>query len=1010
MLGTAVEMQVRSAAVGRVRPRPSRVLHLALILAVLGLAGVLLEPAAALGACDNWTNKSGGSWNQASNWSEGVPGPSTEACISKAGSYEVKLETGTVVEVKSLKLGASSGAQKLAVISTGSAYLRAGEELTIASAGTLALTSTGADAARVQVTKLKNNGAIAVEAGGGGARSLEGAITNSGAVTIGEGVALTVESSTLTNSSGGSISAGASGHLAVPGSSTFVQGAGATTGSEPVVLEGGTLEYGSVGEAESRVIARGYASSYLKSSIPAKQTLTVEGTCATGIAEVYVPEKVANAGTIVLTSGGSGCSREARMEVVSGKTLTNTGTIRAEKGEGGVRRLYGAFVNQGSVQVAAEAMLAQESGSLTNEGSVSLGAGSSFALTSTVFTNAAGSVSGSGSGQMTIGGSSTFVQGAGATTGSEPVVLEGGTLEYASVGEAESRVVARGYASSYLKSSIPAKQTLTVEGTCAAGIAEVYVPEKVANAGTIVLTSGGSGCSREARMEVVSGKTLTNTGTIRAEKGEGGVRRLYGAFVNQGSVQVAAEAMLAQESGSLTNEGSVSLGAGSSFALTSTVFTNAAGSVSGSGSGQMTIGGSSTFVQGAGATTGSEPVVLEGGTLEYAGSGAGTIVARGYYSDVTGALSSGQTLVVEGTCAHSTGEVYATEGLTNAGTIVLTSGESGCAREARVEIGSGKTLTNTATGVIKAEAGESGARRVAGGMVLNEGTIGPNSAVMTVESTRLTNGAGGKVSGSGSGHVLVSSGTFVQGAGATTGSEPVVLEGGTLEYAGSGAGTIVARGYYSDVTGALSSGQTLVVEGTCAHSTGEVYATEGLTNAGTIVLTSGESGCAREARVEIGSGKTLTNTATGVIKAEAGESGARRVAGGMVLNEGTIGPNSAVMTVESTRLTNGAGGKVSGSGSGHVLVSSGTFVQGAGATTGSEPVVLEGGTLEYAGSGAGTIVARGYYSDVTGALSSGQTLVVEGTWRAFDRGGVCDGRVDECWHDRVDERRIGLCA
>jgi hypothetical protein len=62
--------------------RPGGMLRRALFAAVLaaGLAGVLSASAAAATCTDNFTGPNEGQWTQASNWSAGLPGPTTVAC------------------------------------------------------------------------------------------------------------------------------------------------------------------------------------------------------------------------------------------------------------------------------------------------------------------------------------------------------------------------------------------------------------------------------------------------------------------------------------------------------------------------------------------------------------------------------------------------------------------------------------------------------------------------------------------------------------------------------------------------------------------------------------------------------------------------------------------------------------------------------------------------------------------------------------------------------------------
>ena len=485
MLGTADGVQglpdEGTAEAGRRGKRLRRGLLLVPVLAVLWVV-----PSAAL-ACDNWANKVGGSWNNAANWSEGVPTSGSDVCITKGGTYEVTLEPtegeSPYVYVKSLKVGTSSGSQKLRV-SAGAgakgAYLISSEEATVGSAGTVLLTSTAAYESGLEVqsgNKLKNSGTIVTAAGGGGARFLGGSISNTGTVELPNETRLNIAGgSTFTDGLGGTVKASGSGHLAVGG--TFVQGAGTTSGSgeEPVVLEeGSTVEY--AGGGASHVIARGVV--YVKGALVSGETLTLEAGCARE-AIVRVQTNVTNGGTIAMKGG---CERYAYLEVESG-TLTNKGTIKGEAG-GGPLYLSGAVANEHNLELADKAVLQMIAGVFTN------GTG--------------GSVKAVGSGHLTVTG--TFVQGSGTTEGPEPVVVEGGgTVEY--TGGGESHVIARS-GTSYLKGALVAGQTLTIEGNCTTFDGLVRTPADVTNGGTIELES--TGCDRGAFLYVEGERTGSGT-------------------------------------------------------------------------------------------------------------------------------------------------------------------------------------------------------------------------------------------------------------------------------------------------------------------------------------------------------------------------------------------------------------------------------------------------------------------------------------------------------------------
>ncbi|MGO9490214.1 MAG: hypothetical protein ACLQBB_14465 [Solirubrobacteraceae bacterium] len=341
------------------------------------------------------------------------------------------------------------------------------------------------------------------------------------------------------------------------------------------------------------------------------QTLKVVATGATSGAYLssYGEVSVEPHGVVELTSSGG--EYESRLGAESGQTVTNAGTISAEKGAGGARGLGGTVSNTGTVAIADAVALGIYSGH--------------------PFTDAKGGVvAGAGSGHLLVAGGQTYVQGAGKTEGIEPVVAEnGGYLEY--TGGGESHVFVRDANDAYLKGAIAKNQTLTVEGNCASPYryARLYVLEDASNAGRIALTT--SGCGEEAMLEVPSGKTLTTTGTIELAAGTGGVGAVRGSgtLVNKGTVSALAGASSAVSSSALVNEGLVALADKSVTAVTGTFKNGSGGTVAGSGSGHLQVWDGGTYVQAAGKTEGAEPVVAEnGGYLEYAGGGESHVFVR----------------------------------------------------------------------------------------------------------------------------------------------------------------------------------------------------------------------------------------------------------------------------------------------------------------------------------------------------------------------------------------------
>ncbi|HEX8299805.1 MAG TPA: hypothetical protein VF594_11655, partial [Rubricoccaceae bacterium] len=88
----------------------------------------LVAPCALAQTCTtSWTNVAGGAWETSSNWSNGVPGSSSTACITLAGTYTVTT-TGVDRAVSGLVVGGASGVQTLTTFNafsvTGNAVVR----------------------------------------------------------------------------------------------------------------------------------------------------------------------------------------------------------------------------------------------------------------------------------------------------------------------------------------------------------------------------------------------------------------------------------------------------------------------------------------------------------------------------------------------------------------------------------------------------------------------------------------------------------------------------------------------------------------------------------------------------------------------------------------------------------------------------------------------------------------------------------------------------------------------
>ena len=923
------------------------------IATIIALSVWAPSAAHASGCTDTFTNAVGGSWSTGSNWSTGkAPTSTDEACITENGTYTVTLSASSA-SVKSLTIGGSSGTQTLAVESncSGTASLGSTEGITVGAKGAVTLTNGELCANGVTLGgPVTNAGTITAEPGtGGGARNLEGNLTNTGtlaidtttafgsskatlvnegAVDLAAGVELFVPNSgTFANGAGGSISATGSGTVFIPSGATFNEGAGTTTGSAPVIVEAGMLHYSGGGASSIRL--RNYYN-HLSGSISSGQSLDIEGCVGGGYqAIVDAATGFSNAGSIMFTSAkhsNADCASNdnTTLNLESG-TLTNTGTITTEQGTGGERHLEGNLTNKGKLAIETGTSFDGAGAALTNEGAVDLAEGVELSVGGNgSFSNGAGgSIAATGGANVLIPSGSTFNEGAGTTSGSEPVIVEAGTLNYS--GSGASTVKLRNYYN-HLSGSISSGQSLDIEGCVGGGYqAIVDAATGFSNAGSIMFTSakhGGLDCASNdnTTLNLESG-TLTNTGTITIEPGAtGGERYFSGSLTNTGKLAVNTATSFDGTGGVLTNEGALDLAEGVELSVGGDgTFTNGTGgSIAATGNAEVFIAGGSTFNEGAGTTSGSEPVVIEAGTLNYSGSGASSIELRSYYNHLSGNISAGQSLDVEGCVGGGYQAIVdAATGFSNAGSIMFTSAKHGgldCSSNdnATLNLEKGGTLTNT--GTITIEPGATGGERYFSGSLTNTGKLAVNTAtsfdgtggVLTNEGAldlaegvqlsiggngTFTNGTGGSISAPGNADVFIAGGsTFNEGAGTTSGSQPVTVEAGTLNYTGSGASTIRLRSYYNHLSGNISAGQSLDIEGCVgAGYQAIVDAATGFSNAGSIAFTSAKHGgldCASNDNVTLNlASGTLTNT--GTVDVEPGTGGERKLEGSLS-NEGLV--------------------------------------------------------------------------------------------------------------------------
>ncbi len=864
-------------------------LALATAVMIVGLAALAPARAHAISGCgDSWTNTAGGSWFEGSNWSKGAAPTSEEsACITAEGTYTVTMTQTSPVTVGSLTVGGASGKQKLVVGSSCSthAVLTAGGGITNNANGAIVMTNGDSCGDNVTlVAPITNAGTITSEPEHGGERAIQGSLTNTGTLAINtttfyngaaaalsnQGVIQLAEaksldvtgSASVANETGGSIVATGSGSISTGAGTSFTEAAGTTSGSLPVIVDDGSLDY--TGSGASVIALRGAGSLAGKSS--SGQTLSLQSTC-TENAKITAASGFANGGTLAMTNGDS-CGNNVTIAIPSG-VLANSGKIAIENLHGGERTIEGSLTNTGTLAVNANTSFDGKSAALTNEGAIDVAENRALSLSKAAsFTNGAGgSIVATGNGSVSLGSGTTFNEDAGTTSGAKPVIVDDATLNY---GEGGGSSLIAMHGSSSLGGSLAAGQSLSIESTCSEH-ALTTATASFANAGTITLTNGDS-CGNNATLVLSGGGTLTNSGRLATEPVHGGERTIQANVTNTGTLAIKANTEYNGASTKLINEGTLSVAEALQLKVSknSSVTNGAGGKIVTSGGSAVTLSGG-TFFEGAGTTSGAKPVIVDDGTLDYTGEGKSVIALHGA-STLQGVLATGQALSIESTCSEHA-VVTAPENVTNGGTIVLTNGDS-CGNNATLATAAASTLTNT--GQILTEVVHGGERALQGNFT-NKGTITidantrdstsgaaiKNEGAIDIAETitfsvtgpgTVTNGTGGTIAGGNSGVFAQTGGTFNEANGASTGNQPVILDDLTLNYSEHGSGPIQVRGT-STMTGAVRAGQTLQIASTCGEHA--VLTAGSFTNNGTIELTNGDS-CGDNATLNM-KGGTLTN-------------------------------------------------------------------------------------------------------------------------------------------------------
>ena len=877
----------------------------------------------------------------------------TGAVISASGSNGGTLGAGTLDLAAGARLDLSaSGAGALKVtrvitdanddgqlrITAGTVSLQSantyGGNTTVTGGGTLQISGSGtagnggsiglgantldiAGGASVSTTITASSGATITSSTGGGTLAA-GTLTLADGATLnlagGAGSTLTVARA-ITDVAGGTDEA-----VSVTGGTVVLTGANTYTGNTDIT-GGATLVLGANGTTGS--LAAGNTV-----SIGSLATLRVNRSDA-----VTLSGALSGLGTFEQAGGGTTILTATNTH---GATTVSGGVLQV--GNGGAAGTLGS----GPVALNAGTLRIDRSGTLTLAGSLS-GAGTldQHGSGTTILTAANAGFSGA----IDITGGTLRISGASAGAGSGAIAVGANTLDIAGGASIDNDLSVAG---GLITSS-------TGGGTLAAGTAV-----NLGDGGSVRLSSAGGGTLAIARVLADGG---ANDATVTIDSGTVALR---GANTYGGNTTVTAGTLQIGGSGTAGNAGSIVLGANTlditGGASVSTTITVSSGATIRSSTGGGTLA--------AGTLT-----LADGATLNLAGGAGSTLTVARAITDVAGgsdeAVSvTGGTVVLTGTNTY-TGDTD----ITGAATLVLgANGTTGSlAAGNTVNIGSGATLrVNRSDSVTLSGAlnGLGTLEQAGGGTTILTATN--NHGATTVSGGVLQVGNGGTAGTLGSGTVALNAGTLRIDRSDTVTLSNTFSGSGTLEQ--HGGGTLVLTGDSDPgFSGAVDiTGGTLRISGATA-------------NAGTGAIAIGAN------TLDIANGASVGNAITvagGLITSSAGGG---TLASGTAINLGNGG---------SVRFSSAGGGTLAiarvladgGANDATVTIDSGTVALRAANTYGGDTTV-SGGTLQIDGGtagNAGSIVLGANTLDIVGGSSVASTVTATNgaTIRSSSGGGT----------------------
>jgi hypothetical protein len=942
------------------------------VLLIALLALVLCPHSAFAQSCPGTTGWKGGtgSWETAGNWSSGVPGATSNACINVASS--------------TVNVTSSSGDTTLNLdINLGSDILNIANntELTIQSGG-----------------NILNNGALNLNSGGNNTELIiDGATTLSGTGAV-----------TMSNNTANFITGG--GTLT---NKQKVQGAGSIGNNSLTLVNSGST---AIIDANVSNILQ------INPNGGTTNTGTLEAT-AGGTLEL-TGFTVANTSGLILATGTSGGMTPTASTVelndvsITGGTLTSStgGVIESVNtwNSGNTPTLTGVTISTGStVNVPNNNGLNLGAGTITNNGTINL---QSTANNTELVV--AGSTNLSGTGSVTMSNNTAnIITGGGTLTNGETIQGAG------NFGNGDLTLINNG--------TINANQTTALNvnpngGTTNNGTMEATAGGTLELSGSTIANSSGAiqatgtGSTVELNDVSITGGTLTSStgGVIESVNtwNSGSTPTLTGVTISTGStVNVPNNNGLNLGAGTITNNGTINLQ--STANNTELVI---AGSTNLSGTGSVTMsnntaniitgGGTLTnneTVQGAGDIGNASLTLINNGTIDANQSNALTVNPNGGTTNTkTMEATAGGTLhllnyTINNTggsiLATGTGSVVSLDGVSiSNGT--LTSSSGGVIESVNTWNSTTPTLTNlTISSGSTLDIPNNDGLNFGAGTITNSGTINlqstGNNTELVITGGNVTLTGGGAIAMSGNTNNMILTGTAGQmltNVNNTISGSGQIGNGGGLLFVNDAGGIVDASGGiltiapYNNTTGSTTNqglleataGGTLQLENTVTNTGGTILAT----GSGALVelnavsitggtLTSNSGGVIQSINTWSSNTPTLTSlTISSGTTLDIPNNNGLALGAGTITNNGTINlqssGNNTELTIAGNSTLSGTGNVTMSNNTGNIITGGGTFtnaetIQGGGDIGNGSLTLVNNGTIDANQPSALTINADG---------------------------------------------------